>query len=272
VRLQGNVSSVSSGSLVLTTRAGDVTANIGENTFIVVQKNSRPAQGTAADLVTGKPAVVVGVATSDPAVVDARLISQGPRVNAGQAARRVSGHVAAGTIKSISGDTITLQGVRVPDVIVNTAASTVVLNNGFTTVSSLKVGDRVAVLGAPVRPSGTASGNRARPPQTRTLNAWALRVESPTTRLSFARVDSINGDTLTVKTLRNRDDTTVLLDANTAYRALSISPTDRTATLAPATRADIQPGSRLVIEGIPGADGKSATAVAVIILPAANPR
>ena len=275
VRLMGKVASVSANSLVLTTRGGDITVNIGADTFIVVQKNDQPAEGTAADLVAGKPAAVVGVATADPKVVDARMISQGAHLGGKPSARHPKGrqaadHLAAGTITAINGSTITLQGVKVAEVIVQTSANTVVLNNGFTTVSALKVGDTVAVLGAPEKPANRTPGSS---PQSRTINAWGIRVENGTTQLSTARVEAVNGNTLTAKTLKNRDGaTTILLDANTDYKALTISQADHTASLADASQADVKVGSNLIIEGVASADGKSITAVAVVILPAGRPR
>jgi Domain of unknown function (DUF5666) len=274
VRLVGKVASVSANTLVLTTRGGDITVNIGADTFIVVQKNGQPTEGTAADLVAGKPATVAGVATSDPKVVDARMITQGAHMGGKPSDRHPKGrqaaeHLAAGTITAINGSTITLQGVKVPEVLVQTSANTVVLNNGFTTVSALKVGDKVAVLGAPEKPANRTPSSI---PQSRTINAWGIRVENGTTQLTTARVEAVNGNTLTVKTPKNRDGATVLLDAKTDYKALTISQADRTASLADASQADVKVGSNLIIEGVASADGKSITAVAVVILPAAQPR
>ena len=272
VRLIGMVSSVAAGSLVLTTRRGDVTVNMSADTFIVVRKNDQPAEGTAADLVTGKPASVLGVTTSDPNVVDARTITQGTRWSGKRLVdrpkvRRAAEHLAAGTITAINGNTITLQGVRVPEVIVETGADTVVLNNGFTTVGSLKVGDKVAVLGAPQKPANRTPGTKPALPQSRTIKAWGLRVENGSTQLSAARVDSVSGYTLTVRTLKNRSGVTIQLDAGTEYKSLAVSPADRSATLADATQADVKVGSNLIIEGVPSADGATLTAVAVVILP-----
>src|SRR6476646_10675994 len=77
VKLTGNVKSIASSSLVLTTRQGDMTVNFNAQTWIVVQKNGAATQGSVSDLVTGKAAVVAGMTTSDPKVVDARTIAQG---------------------------------------------------------------------------------------------------------------------------------------------------------------------------------------------------
>ena len=170
VYLNGKVTTVSATSIVLATGKGNITANISANTYIVVKKNGAAATGSATDLVVGENANVVGQATADATVVDAKLIAQGgpfggklaPRApgrgqnnpNAQQASRRrPSPAPAAGTITAINGDMITLQGVKVNVVNVNTTANTLVLNNGFSTLSSLKVGDKVEVLGQPVKPT-----------------------------------------------------------------------------------------------------------------------
>ncbi len=283
VRLAGKVSSVATGSLVLNTRGGDITVNVGANTFIVIKQNGTPAQGTLADLTTDKATVVVGVATSDPIVVDARMITQGALTNGAVArflanhpkVRAAIEHIAAGTITAINGNTITLQGVKVPSVTVQTSDNTVVLNNGFTAVSSLKVGDKVTVLGASAGPAANTPpgrGARAQVPQSRTINAWGLHVDNGTTQVSAARVDTVNGDTLSVKTLKNRDGATIQLDGNTEYRSLTVSVANRNASLAQASQSDIRAGSNLIVEGVASSDGKTITAKAVIILPGGKAR
>lgn len=281
VRLAGNIKSIASSSLVLTTRQGDMTVNVSAQTWIVVQKNGVATQGSISDLVTGKAAVVAGMTTSDPKVVDARTIAQGataagePNNNGarGKAAVAAVEHMAAGTITAINGSTITLKGEKVPQVVINTTANTVVLNNGFVSVSSLKVGDEVYVIGAPNKsatvPSATPTtpGTRRQPPESRTLTAWAIKVENGTSKLALGRVTAVNGNTLTVKTAAKRGNLTVNVDASTGYKNVTISTVDRSVTLAPAALSDIKVGSNLVIEGALSGDGKSLAAKAVIIVP-----
>ena len=281
VRLAGNIKSIASSSLVLTTRQGDMTVNVSAQTWIVVQKNGVATQGSISDLVTGKAAVVAGMTTSDPKVVDARTIAQGataagaPNNNGarGKAAVAAVEHMAAGTITAINGSTITLKGEKVPQVVINTTANTVVLNNGFVSVSSLKVGDEVYVIGAPDKsatvPSATPTtpGTRRQPPESRTLTAWAIKVENGTSKLALGRVTAVNGNTLTVKTAAKRGSLTVNVDASTGYKNVTISMVDRSVTLAPAALSDIKVGSNLVIEGALSGDGKSLAAKAVIIVP-----
>lgn len=272
VQLMGKVSSKSANSLTLTTLRGDFTVNVSSDTFIMVEQNGQRATATLSDLAANKATLVVGTATSDAKVVDARLIAQGAgniaRFLANHpGARRALEHTAAGTITGISGSTITLKGVNVDTVVVETLANTVVLNNGFTSVSSLKVGDKVAILG---KPDKAANGTQL--PSTRTIKAWGIRVENNTTELRIARVDTVSGNTMTVKTPRNRDGLTVILDANTAYKVLTINRADMTTTLSPAAQADVKAKSNLIVEGTVSADGKSITARAIIILPDGNRR
>ncbi|MEO5951551.1 MAG: hypothetical protein ABIQ44_03695, partial [Chloroflexia bacterium] len=77
VKLLGKVSNVTATSLTLTTRQGEFTVNISADTFVVVEKDGQRATGTSTDLVADKATVVVGVATADAKVVDAKMIGQG---------------------------------------------------------------------------------------------------------------------------------------------------------------------------------------------------
>ncbi|HST03810.1 MAG TPA: hypothetical protein VLQ48_03655, partial [Chloroflexia bacterium] len=77
VHLDGKVASVNAASIVVTTRSGDVTANISANTYIVVNKNGTAATGAITDLAAGEVVNVVGQATTDAKVVDAKLVTQG---------------------------------------------------------------------------------------------------------------------------------------------------------------------------------------------------
>ncbi len=275
-RLMGKVSSISSNSLVLTTRQGDVTINVGANTWVVVEKDGKPSQGTLSDIQTGKPATVAGMTTGDPKVVDARVVAQARFIGAiagrsldkhKEMARKFLGeHGAMGTVKAINGNTITLTNERGQDVTVTTTADTVVFNNGFQNVSSVKVGDTVQVLGRPEKAAQGANGTPGTTtPAARTLNAWALRAQSAGTQLVIGHVDSVNDNTVTLKTPRNRDGMTVTLDNSTGYKALTVA--DKQVSLQSATQADVKADSNLVVEGATSADGKNLTAKAVVILP-----
>src|SRR6478752_6606716 len=79
IRLLGKISNTTPAGFTLTSRRGDFTVNISADTFITVEKDGRLVTGTASDLVADKATMVVGTATADAKVVDARMISQGAR-------------------------------------------------------------------------------------------------------------------------------------------------------------------------------------------------
>lgn len=276
-RITGKVSSVGANSLTLTTGKGDITANIGPNTWIVVRKDGANSQGSISDIVKDKVAFVAGMTTADPKVVDARVVTEGAgfdkatqRNGRGKSQGKSEGkkgladHVGSGTVKSVNGSTLTITTAKGKDVAVATTAGTVVLNNGFQAVSSIKAGDKVQVLGtrqpkdknAPV-----AAGN----PQ---VTAWALRVQNTGTQLSRGSISGpVNGNTFTLKTARNPGGVTVNVTGATAYRSLTVSVADRTASLGNAAQADLKADSKVIVDGTLSADGKTLTATAVIILP-----
>ncbi|MBF6613781.1 MAG: hypothetical protein IVW55_11705 [Chloroflexi bacterium] len=295
VRLIGKVSTISGTTLTVTTKSGDETVNTDATTWIVVSKNSKATQGTLSDVQSGKEVVVAGMTTNDPKVVDARVITQGNALGSavagkktapGQLAGRGNGkagssflseHMVIGTVKSISGSTITLTGLRGEEVVVNTTSSTVVLNNGFQSVSSLKVGDKVQVLGQAVKATAGAaattptqtpstSSTPSKVPATRTINAYGLRVDNSQTQIIVGRVSAVNGNSITLQTPRNRNGITLTLDGNTAYKSLAI--TAGQPALSNAAQSDIKAGSNILVEGtISASNANSATAKAVIIMP-----
>ena len=269
VRIVGRVDTVGTSSIALTTRQGQVTANVGPNTWIVVQQvGGRCVEGTLRDIQTNRPANVAGMTTAQRGVIDARVVVQGRCAVPDQKPERpnwgkVANHMVSGTIKAISGSAITVTTDRGPDATINTTADTVVLNSGFKSVSALKVGDRIDVLGHPVRPADKSAATA------RTINAWGIRVVAPGNGIVMGNVQSVSGNTVTLRTPANRAGLTVTLDASTAYKSLARA--DGKGTLTNATQADVKVGSHLIVEGIASADGKTLTARAVILLPNAKP-
>ncbi|MDQ5824689.1 MAG: DUF5666 domain-containing protein [Chloroflexota bacterium] len=265
IHLAGKVKAVGTNTVTLTTRRGDVTANVGPNTWIVVRKADGPGQGTLSELKLNEPATVAGMTTNDPKVVEARVITQGvPDGKRGRGERHAPGKgPLGGTIKAISGSTLTVTNNRGIDVQVETTADTVVLDSGFKTASALKVGDRVQVLGLPQRV------NRHAPPTRNNLqvHAWGVRVVREGVHLAGGQVESVSGNTLTLDPLKRDSDLTISLSAATQYRALAISAADRKVNLGNASQADIKAGSRIVVEGTRSADGKTLNATSVIIVP-----
>ncbi len=274
VRFMGRVDSVGQNSITLTTRRGQVTANVSQRTWILVQGQGqgqrRCSEGTISDLRTGLPAEVAGMTTNQQNVVDARVIVQGRcglapvAQKARNAVEKLARHVAEGTIKSINGSNITITPQRgTAEITVVTSADTVVLNSGFKSVSSLKTGDRVQVLGQPVRPAATPGSQPGN--QGRTVNAWAIRVVATNSALVIGRVESVNGNTLTLRTPAHRQGITVTLDNSTGYKSLSV--VDGRVSLVSASQADVRAGSNLIIEGTTGVNPDALSAKAVIILP-----
>ncbi len=275
VRFVGRVDAVGQSSLTLSTRLGIVTANVSQRTWILVRPEGqrRCVEGTLADIRTGQFVQVAGMSTNQQGVVDARVLVQGrcglhavdrARDEARAAYHRLAQHVAAGTIKAISGNTITLAAQRGDrEITVVTSAGTVVLNAGFKDVSSLKVGDNVQVLGAPQK------GTDRPAPSGRTVEAWAIRVVTTNSALVIGRVQSVSGNTLTMRAPGRGQTVTVTLTGNTGYRTLSI--VDGKATLVGAAQADVKAGSNLIVEGTTGVNANALSATAVIILPAGRP-
>jgi hypothetical protein len=268
VRIMGRVDTVTGNGLTMTTRRGPVTANVGTNTWIVVERDQRCVEGTLQDIQPQRPATVAGMTTGQPGVINARVVTQGRCGHHSEPGKERPGekrsghHVAAGSIKAINGSNITIATERGQDVTLITTANTAVLNNGFKAVGTLKVGDKVEVIGGPVK--GDAQQGQGQQAQ-RAINALAIRVVSDNTRLVTGHVESMSGNSLVLRTPANRDGITVTLDGSTGYKAAQAS--DRQVTLTNATQADVKVGSVLTIEGVASSDGKSMAAKAVIIMP-----
>jgi hypothetical protein len=265
------VQSVGTNDLQLRTRRGNVDVNVGDRTWILVEQNGRCVEGELADIQANQPAAVAGMTTGNEGEVNARFVAQGRRcmrhdvgkdgpAKRAAIAKGIAQHAALGTIKSISGNSIVLTTERGGEATINTTSDTAVLNSGFVATSTLKVGDKVAVLGAPVKP---ADGSK---PTTRTIDAWGIRVVNGTTELVGGRVESISGNTVTLTGPRKVDALTVNLDGGTAYKSASIM--DKKVTLTSAVQADVKVGSILIVEGAKSSDGKTVQAKAVVIMPA----
>jgi hypothetical protein len=252
---------------MLETRAGTITVTVSDQTWVVVEEAGRAVEGTLADLATGKPAAVAGILSADGRTLAARTVAQGPLARRladrlartqRQLAARTLQHVGSGTITSISGSTITLEGDRIPEVVVTTRPETIVLRAGFSDLSTLQVGEHVQVLGVPVRPAAGDSGS------TRTLDAWALRVDGGTTGFFQGRVSRVDGYTLVANNLRGRGRLIVKMDGATEYKRLTISNGQPVITAA--SLADVRAGVHIAVEGPVAPDGRSIAAKAMIVL------
>lgn len=270
-RVMGKVSAVGPNSITLTTRNGDITANVGANTWIVVGSGKGNSQGTISSIQKDKVAAVAGMTTGDPKVIDARVVTEGVKLDGSLGKQKhekggkhdLAGHAASGTVKSVNGGLLTVTTEKGKDVDVATTADTIVLNNGLKAVSSIAVGSKVQVLGRP------EAKDKAAPvtPGSRQITAWALRVENAGTQLNAGHITAVTGNTFTLNTHKNSDGLTVTVDANTVYKSLNVSTTDRKVSLGNATQADLKADSKVIVDGKISADGKTLNATTVIILP-----
>ncbi|HKP54497.1 MAG TPA: DUF5666 domain-containing protein [Chloroflexia bacterium] len=295
VHIAGQVEKVdaTAKSLTLKTPKSSITVNVSDNTWVLVEKDGKCAEGALADIKAGQPAMVGGMTTATEGQINARTVAQGcaagkqpgrPGGPGGVGPGKMGGklgaiaeHVAMGNIKSISGNTIIVTSERGDEVTITTTADTVVLNGGFKDASSLKVGDKIQVLGKPAgmpdKPAGGAPGQKPNPgnkpaeKQARNIEAWGLRVVTDASKLVVGRVEKVDGNTLTLKG-KQTDGITVTLDGSTGYRAANVM--DRKVTLTGAVQADIKVGSVVLVEGASAADAKNITADAVVIMPTAK--
>jgi hypothetical protein len=214
--------------------------------------------------------------TSTANTVDARVVAEGACASkiaaragnrapaAGRAGKiALAKHAAEGTVKSISGSTLTVTSAQGKDLTVNTTSNTVVFDNGFASVSAVKVGDKIQVFGrAEKAQSGTSNGSTA---TGRTLTAWAIHDLSANTKIVAGRVQSVNGNIVTLRTASSGNGLALTLDASTGYKTVTVA--NQTVSLSPAAQADVKAGSNLLIEVSTSSDGKTNTAKAVVLLP-----
>lgn len=265
IRVTGRVARVGTNVFALQVRNGmTATVRVNDRTWILVQQNDSCVEGTLSDLQTGRPAVVSGMTTNERGVINARTVAQcragvadnPPPQKLGKIREGLEKHVGAGTIKSVSGNTLTVTNPKGKDITVTTSADTIVLNNGFQSAGSLKAGDKIQVFGRAEKGDGSS---------TRLITAWAVRVDNGSTQLMVGRVQSVNGNIVTLKTPRNRDGVQLTLGGNTSYKSVTIA--NQQPSFSNSTQADVKVGSNLVVEGVASADGKNATANSVVILP-----
>ncbi len=265
IRVTGRVARVGDNVFALQVRNGmTATVYVSEGTWILVPQNGSCVQGSLSELQTGRPAVVAGMTTNDRGVINARTVAQcragvadnQPAPRLAKIRQELEKHAGAGTIKSLNGDALIITNAQGKDITVNTSADTIVLNNGFQGAGSLKAGDKVQVFGRPDKSMGSA---------TRTITAWAIRVDNGSTQLMIGHVESVNGSIVTLKTPRHREGVQLTLGGNTGYKSMTVA--NRQPTFSNATQADVKAGSNMIVEVVASADGKSATANSVVILP-----
>lgn len=290
---------IAANSLTLAAPKGSFTVSVSDKTWILVQKDANCVEGSLSDIKVDQNVMVAGMTTTTPNQINARAVVQGgcfagkagigpggPGGKVGRPDGRGPGkpggpmgkgdmvgilgkHMAMGTIKSVSANTIILTSERGDEVTVTTTADTVVLNGGFKDASSLKAGDKIQVLGKPAgMPNKPVPGQEPAEKPARNIEAWGIRVVTDASKLVVGQVEKVDGNTLTLKTRKDEAAQVVTLDGSTAYKSAMLM--DRKVSLTNAVQADVKAGSIIMVEGTPSADGKSVAAKAVIIAPAPN--
>jgi hypothetical protein len=270
VRFEGKLTAVGANSVTLTTGKATVTANVGPNTWIVVNKNNQPTQGTLSDLQTGKPATVAGMSTGTANTVDARVITQGvgkfqPGGNGGPGkggpGKGGPGKGGPGkggkpgnvgpfgvarefTVSSVSGSNISVTNSKGMTLTITTTSNTVVLNKGFSTVSALQPGAKIEVLGKPERTDKNAPATA----QNVQLDAWAIRVVGNGTELRMGRVASVSGSTIVIRGPKDRAGVTVNLGSAT-IKSATPSGNGTGPVIGAASLSDVKVGGNIIVEG-----------------------
>jgi hypothetical protein len=306
IQVGGRVDKVdaATNSLTLAAPKGSFTVSITDKTWVLAEKNGKCGEATLADIKANQNVMVAGMTTTTANQINARAIVQGgcfagkagigpggPGGKLGGPGGRGPGkhggpkgdmldvlgkHMAMGTIKSVSGNTIILSSERGDEVTVTTTANTVVLSGGFKATSTLKAGDKVQVLGSPAgmpMPKKPAPGEAPadKPKPARNIEAWGIRIVTDASKLVVGRVEKVDGNTITLRTRqdgKNAAPHTITLDGSTAYKSATLA--DRKVGLSNAAQADVKVGSIIMVEGVTSANANTLAAKAVILMPVPN--
>ncbi len=270
-RAAGTIATLGASQFTMQGAAGrTITVTVAANTWIVVKGASGPAQGTFADLKVGDKVAVAGTSAGTDQIA-ARVVDDGVRVGAiaraaggranaaaRRAAQALSRAAVHGTVQANSNGTLTIaagQGTNARTVQVRTDAGTVVLKNGLAPVAALQVGDTATILARPAAAAGaTPAAGAAR-------TAVVIYVPAPDHVVAPAVVKAVNGNTLQLRGLRQAARVTVS-DATTIEQ---LSATGQAP--APATLADLQAGTRVLVYAPNPARGQPAAATVILILP-----
>jgi hypothetical protein len=264
VRATGKITAVQTGGFTLQNPKHIYTVAVGTNTWIVVQKNGKAAEGALSDLQVGETVRVAGTGDSADHVT-ARVVTEGG-VGGKQAGAR-HGNTRAGklaraglpraTVQANANGVLTLAGKKNQTRTVNTDAGTVVIKGGLAAVSDLKAGDVVTVVPRAVRP---AAGT-PRPATKPAPSAAVIYVPSANDRLVPGVITSVSGNTITL-----RGNRTITLAANVTVKTLGAAGQAPAA----ASASDLKAGSQVLLYGPKPAQGQPATATLVLIRPVAT--
>ncbi|MGI8588175.1 MAG: DUF5666 domain-containing protein [Chloroflexia bacterium] len=278
VRTAGKVSALQSNGFTLQSRDHTWTVSVGANTWIVVSKSDKPAEGALSDVKVGDMVMVAGTSTGTNQVA-ARVVTDG-KLAAGMAAGRhgfdsrsrmgkhEEFHLGSATVQSVSGNSLSLTVgkslTNTKTITVNTDAGTIIVKGGLASLSDLKAGDKVTLMPrfAKHAPSGTTPGATA-PATKPTPTAAFIYVASTNDNVGRGLVKSVTGNTVALGNVRQAEGQSFNVDSNTIYK--TVSGTDQAP--ASASLADIKAGTAVVFYGPKPATGQTATASLVLILP-----
>ncbi|MDQ2807925.1 MAG: DUF5666 domain-containing protein [Chloroflexota bacterium] len=276
IRATGKISALQgSTGFTLQGAKATYTVNLGTNTWIVVAKDGKPAQGAAGDLTVGETVNVAGTGTASQ--IDARVVTDakvaakvgthgahGAHGKAGKTGKLAHEHA---TVVTNAAGTLTLSsGKNNKTETVNTDAGTIVLKGGLATVADLKAGDVVNVTPrhmmhapgttAPATTPGAPTGKVKATP-----TAELITVVSDTNQAELGVVKSVDGNTVTVRTLHGEQKVTV--SSTAAFRSVTAGSSSAPAS---AALSDLKAGSRVLLYGAKAATGQTLTANVVLIL------
>ncbi len=279
IRASGKISALQSNGFTLQGAKTTYTVNLGSNTWILVAKDGKPAQGAASDLTVGEAVNVAGTGTAGQ--IDARVVTDskvaakagqiagnhGKAGNTGKAGKLAHLHGEHATVVTNAGGTLTLSsGKNNKTETVNTDAGTIVLKGGLASVADVKAGDVVNVTERHMaRPTGTTApvttpGSTTGKVKT-TPTAEVITVVSDTNQETLGVVKSVDGSTVTVRTLKGEQKVTV--SSNAALRSVTAGSSSAPAS---AALSDLKAGSRVLLYGAKAATGQTLSASVVLIL------
>jgi Domain of unknown function (DUF5666) len=262
VRAAGKITAVQTSGFTLQNPKHTYTVAVGANTWIVVKKNGKAAEGALSDLQVGETVRVAGTGDSTDHVT-ARVVTEGgvrgkpagPRPSNNKAGKLARAALTKATVQASANGVLTLAGKNNQTRTVNTDAGTVVIKGGLGAVSDLKAGDVVTVVPRALRPAAGTPRPAAKP----ALTAAVIYVPAPGDRLVPGVVASVSGNTVTL-----RGKHTITLAANTTVQTLGAAGQAPAA----ASASDLKAGSQVLLYGPRPAQGQPATATLVLIRPA----
>ncbi len=267
VHAAGKISALQ-GSIGFTLQGTKATYNVSlsSNTWILVVKNGKEAQGAVSDLKVGEDVKVAGTGTATQ--IDARIVTEGKTAATAGHQHGPAGHMGrTATVTANVNGVLTLTSATGKHTeTVNTDAGTIVLKNGLATVADLKAGDVVNVTprhmartphaSAPATTPSTQTGKVKATP-----TAELITVNSDTNQVELGVVKSVDGSTVTFRSLTGEQKVTV--GSSAAIRSVTAGSSSAPTV---AALSDLKAGSRVLFYGTKATAGQTPSASVVLIL------